>query len=391
MQYVGGNRLTLLRNGEQYFPALLAALDAAREEFFLESYIFADDRTGSLVADALAHAAMRGVRVHLLLDGFGARDFAPRFRDMLQAAGAQVLVFRPKVSPYTFKRGRLRRMHRKLACADGAVAFVGGINIIDDYDTPGHTPPRYDYAVRIAGPLAQEVRRAAARLWAQVSWAVTRRRQGWVEALRDLVTAPDAAEPEAGGQRAALVMRDSLRRRSDIEDAYLQHIDSAREDVLIASAYFFPGRRFRRALTGAVDRGVRVRLLLQGRVEYALLHYASRALYGSLLDAGVELYEYHRSFLHAKVAVFDRRVACVGSSNIDPFSLLLAREANVFVDDAEFAGELLASLEEAMHQGALPLAPLQWRRQPLWLRVRIWLGYGIARLVLSLFGLERYH
>jgi cardiolipin synthase len=186
-------------------------------------------------------------------------------------------------------------------------------------------------------------------------------------------------------------MRDSLRRRSDIEDAYLQHIDGAREDVLIASAYFFPGRRFRRALTSAVERGVRVRLLLQGRVEYALLHYASRALYGSLLDAGVELHEYHRSFLHAKVAVFDRQVACVGSSNIDPFSLLLAREANVFVDDAEFAGELLTSLEEAMRQGALPLAPRQWRQQPLWLRVRIWLGYGIARLALSLFVFERYH
>ena len=142
MRYVGGNRLTLLKNGERYFPALVEALDRAREEVFVESYIFADDETGSLVADALARAAARGVRVHLLLDGFGARDFAPRWRESLRAAGAEVLVFRPDVSPWNLKRGRLRRMHRKIACVDAAVAFVGGINIIDDYDTPGQTPPR---------------------------------------------------------------------------------------------------------------------------------------------------------------------------------------------------------------------------------------------------------
>src|SRR5260370_23086130 len=146
MQYVGGNRLTLLRNGEQYFPALVAAIDAAQNEVFLESYIYADDQTGSLVAAALARAAERGAAVHLLLDGFGARDFAPRFRRMLEGAGVEVLVYRPKISPWTLRRNRLRRMHRKIACVDGAVASVGWINVIDDYDTPHQPPPRHDYA-----------------------------------------------------------------------------------------------------------------------------------------------------------------------------------------------------------------------------------------------------
>src|SRR5712691_8090690 len=107
MQYVGGNRLTLLRNGEQYFPALVAAIDAARLEVFLEAYIYADDETGSLIADTLARAAARGVRVRLLLDGFGAREFPPRLRDMLRAAGAGVLVFRPEVARLRLRRGRL--------------------------------------------------------------------------------------------------------------------------------------------------------------------------------------------------------------------------------------------------------------------------------------------
>ena len=392
-EFVGGNRLTLLTNGEQYFPELVRAIDAATSELFLETYIFADDQTGSLVADALARAAARGVAVHLLLDGFGARDFAPRLRALLESAGVEVLVYRPDISPWGLRRNRLRRMHRKIACADSSVAFVGGINIIDDYDTPNQTPPRYDYAVMIEGLLVEEVRAEAARLWTRVAWATLGRRWRGLEKLLGAGASPPraASEPCAENQRAALVVRDNFRHRRDIEEAYLELIANAREEVLIANSYFFPGRRFRHALAEAAARGVRVTLLLQGRVEYVLLHFASRALYGSFLDGGIEIQEYHRSFLHAKVAVFDGRRASVGSSNIDPFSLLLAREANVFVDDAGFAAELRASLLEAIARGAQPVPSRQWKRKPLWLRVRIWLAYGIARLFIAFAGIDRYH
>lgn len=383
MQFRDGNRLTLLRNGEAYFPALVAALDAARNEVFLETYLFADDQTGSLVADALARAAARGVSVHLLVDGFGARLFAPRFRRMLSDAGARVLVYRPDISPWTLRRDRLRRMHRKLASVDAQVAFVGGINIIDDFDQPGRAPPRYDYAVQVAGPLCAAVRDAAAHLWAQVNAPALQ------APPRELARTP--VPDIAGGQRAALVLRDSVRHRRDIERAYLDMIRSAREEIVIANAYFFPGRRFRKALVAAARRGVRVVLLLQGRVEHFLFHYASRALYGPLLDAGIEIQEYRHGFLHAKVAVFDCCRASIGSSNIDPFSLLLAREANLFVDDARFAAELRASLEDAMRTGASPLPPLEWRRRAWWRRAWNWTAHGIARLLIAFAGYERYH
>jgi cardiolipin synthase len=393
MKYVGGNRLTLLRNGEQYFPALVAAIDAAAQEVFLETYIFADDRTGSLVAAALARAAERGAVVHLLLDGFGARDFAPRSRRMLESAGVEVLVYRPKISPWTLRRNRLRRMHRKIACVDGAVAFVGGINVIDDYDTPHQTPPRYDYAVKVEGLLVAEVRKEAARLWSRVTWATFGRR--WLGLNRLLGRNPRAAPAEcapcAEDQKAALVVRDNVRHRRDIERAYLALIAGAQEEVIIANSYFFPGRRFRHALAKAAARGVRITLLLQGRVEYALLHYASRALYGSFLASGIEIQEYQRSFLHAKVAVFDGRQACVGSSNIDPFSLLLAREANVFVDDAAFSARLRASLLEAIERAAEPVPPGRWQRQSIWSRARIWIAYQLARLFIAFAGIDRYH
>jgi len=267
---------------------------------------------------------------------------------------------------------------------DARVAFIGGINIIDDMHTPGHTPPRYDYAVRIEGPLVAAMRAEADRLWRLVSLANFRQ---WREE-----SPPPAADAVAVGyQRAAFLVRDNFRHRSDIEDAYLAAIEQANEEIILASAYFFPGARFRRALVAAAGRGVRVILLLQARVEYVLLHYASRALYGALLDAGVQIFEYTKSFLHAKVAVVDGRWATVGSSNIDALSLLLMREANVVAEDRKFAQELRESLLERVIDGARPVAPARWRRRPLHQRVRIWIAYGIARFFIGWFGYGGKH
>ena len=390
-EYVDGNRVTLLRNGEQYFPALVAAIDAASAEVFLETYIFADDRSGTAVVEALARAAARGVATHLLIDGFGAHDFAPRFREMLARANAEVLVFRPAVSawPPWKQRSRLRRMHRKLASVDGAVAFVGGINIIDDYDTPHQAPPRYDYAVRIEGPLAAQARAEASKLWTRVSWATFGKRwRRWPGFAALTGRAPRRAPPPAapaGGQRAELVVRDNLRHRHDIENAYVQRIEAARSEVIVANAYFFPTRKFRHALLQAARRDVAVTLLLQGKPDHPMLYYASRALYRSLLGAGIQIYEYYPSLLHAKVAVFDGKVATVGSSNIDPFSLGLAREANVFVDDRPFAAELRLSLHEAIEQRARAVPANYWQRLGFALKARIWLSYRLARLAMSLY------
>jgi len=394
-EFVAGNRLALLRNGEQYFPALVAAIDAAQSEVFLQTYIFADDETGSLIADALARAAARGVATHLLVDGFGARAFAPRFRDMLATAGADVLVFRPQVSAWPFwkQRSRLRRMHRKLTSIDGTVAFVGGINVIDDFESPQPGYPRYDYAVRIEGPLAAQVRAAAARLWTRVAWATFGRRwRRWpgFAMFTGRAPAPPAPQgaPQAGSQRAALVLRDSLRHRRDIEQAYLEQIDAARSEVVIANAYFFPPRKIRHALARAARRDVVVTLLLQGKADHPLQNLASKGLYRSLLAAQIRIYEYHPAVLHAKVAVFDGRVATVGSSNIDPLSLGMAQEANVFVDDREFAAGLRATLHEAIEQGSRAVPRNYWQRLSFGLKARIWLSYRLVRMVMTIYRFD---
>ncbi len=217
------------------------------------------------------------------------------------------------------------------------------------------------------------------RLWRLVSATQLRARRPETRAL-----VPDGA-PQ-GYQRAAFLIRNNLKHRREIEDAYLAAIAGSRSEILIASAYFVPGISFRRALMDADVRGVRVKLLLQGRADHLLFHYASRALYGAFLDAGIEIHEYHRSFLHAKVAVIDRHWSTVGSSNIDPFSLLLAREANVVIEDSAFADQLRVSLTRAMEQGATQLKREGWTEQPLPTRIATWTCYGITRFLTGVFA-----
>ena len=346
--YCSGNRISLLTSGAEYFPALLAAIDAAQSEVRLETYIYEDDPTGRRVAAALINAARRGVKVHIAVDGFGSPTFMDGIGKLLHEGGVEVYVYRPERSPFRIKRYRLRRLHRKLACIDAHIAFVGGINIIDDLNPPSLPEPRFDYAVQIQGPLLTGIHRTMVRLWLMLRWINLGKRY-----RPQRMHTPQ--KPEGGDMEAVLLLRDNLKHRREIERAYLKAIIGAREEIVIANAYFLPGTTFRKALRAAAQRGVKVILLLEGRAEYRLQYFATLALYSNLLGAGIRVFEYRKSYLHAKVAVIDRQWATVGSSNIDPFSLMLAREANVAVRDAQFAEALRQSLEHAMHDGAIEI------------------------------------
>lgn len=376
MRFRAGNRIDLLRNGEQFFPALEREIDEAASEIYLETYIFETDGTGERIALALMRAASRGVTVHLLVDGFGSRRFTSKMQQRLLNAAVQVLVFRPERSLFRFQKTRLRRLHRKLAVIDGKVGFCGGINVVDDIDPSAMNHPRFDYAVRVQGPLVMDMHIAVRTVWMRA--ASVQMRSKWKPSLSPR---PDA--PKAGARRAAFLIRDNFRHRHDIERAYLSAIRGARSEIVIANAYFLPGQRFRRALREAAARGVRVVLLLQGRVEYFLVHHATRAIYQQLLDAGVEIHEYDRSFLHAKVAVIDGDWATVGSSNIDPLSLILAREANVVVKDGAFARELRNSLHTAIALSSSPVSREYGLNMRLTARLMAWIAYAVVRLLTS--------
>lgn len=394
--YVPGHQLQLLQGGQDYFPVLVAAIDASQEEVRLETYIYAFDAEGERVAQALERAALRGVRVALLMDGIGTPQVPPAWQQRWNAAGVHWLRFAPLGRLGLLVPSHWRRLHRKLVVVDGRVAFCGGINILDDYSDPQHGPQqvaRFDFAVQVHGPLVSQVHSAMAQLWDRLL-ATRQLEQGQWSAARAVwhsmarLQAPDMSGAQ-GGALAALVLRDNVRNRTRIERAYRKALGTAQREVLIANAYFLPGGKLLRALVHAARRGVRVRLLLQGRYEYFMQYHAARPVFGLLLAAGVEIHEYSSGFLHAKVAVVDQQWATVGSSNLDPLSLLLAREANVVVQDAAFATELQQRLEAAMAQHSRPLDAQDFGRRPWQQRALDWLAYGLMRLTLLLAG-RRY-
>jgi cardiolipin synthase A/B len=381
-----GNEVTLLECGGEFFPALLLAVNQAQREIYLETYIFQHDPQGWQVAHSLAQAAQRGLQVRLTTDGYGSGDLHERVRSVLQTAGVELQVFRPLRRLSIMNLQRLRRLHRKLAVIDGEIAFVGGINIQDDFIDPAHGPmehARFDYAVRLRGPIVAPIHVAATRLWWQT--CLVNRPVNQARSMFALPEYVSSIVTPVGQVRARFVLRDNFRFRNRIESAYLKAIYKARREVLIANAYFFPGLRFRRALLDAAARGVRIRLVLQGRTEYFLQHFAAHALYEELLLAGVEIIEYHRSFLHAKVAVIDDW-STVGSSNIDPFSLLLAREANVVMVDRTFAMQLRSSVLKAAQDGGIPVELTRHQARPWWVRLLNRVAYSLIRVAIALSG-----
>jgi len=383
-EFLAGNRITLLNSGAEYFPALLAEIENAHSEIYLESYIFADDEIGCAVATALCRAANRSVRVNVTVDGFGGRNFRTDFLPRLSAAGVNAIVYRPEIGRFHLRRHRLRRLHRKLVVIDGRVAFVGGINIIDDNNAPADMRPRYDYAARLEGPVLRQAHHAARRMWETVSWVNFKQ--------RFRATAPATIHcEEAGTQVAAFLIRDNILHRHDILNAYLQAINEAEQEILIANAYFLPGVRFGRALQAAARRGVKITVLLQGKTDHPLLRYATQALYATVLESGIRIFEYTRSFMHAKVAVVDGRWATIGSSNIDPFSLLIAKEANLVVRDAGFAGQLRQSIHDAMSSGTHEILAADLSSQPFHSKLLRWLSYGVVRLLVGITGYGPKH
>jgi cardiolipin synthase len=401
-----GHTLELLRGGAAFFSSLAAAIDAARAEVLVESYLFEFRGAPADVAAALERAAARGVHVRIVVDGIGTGPIPAEWQRRWQAAGVQWRVFNPASGWRVLLPQRWRRLHRKLSVVDGRVCFCGGINMIDDYVDPNYgklEQPRFDFAVRATGPLVADAHETMTRLWLRLQVAREARHFDFAAALATVQKAADAGtdadDPQmsagdlstpagtaaGSGLLAGLVLRDNFRFRKRIEHYYRYAIAQARSEILIANAYFVPGVALQRALLRAANRGVKVTLLLQGRYEYFMQHHTSRAMYGVMLDAGIEIIEYAPSFLHAKVAVFDGTqgaMATVGSSNLDPLSLLLAREANIFVRDDAFAAELRGHLLEAVRSAGKRVEKATYSSRPFLHRSLSWIAYSAMRVAL---------
>jgi cardiolipin synthase A/B len=338
-----GNRISLLENGEAYYPRVFSAIAEAQHEVLLETFIVFDDKVGRQLRDALLEAARRGAEVDVLIDGWGSPDLSPDFLRPLTEAGVRIRAYEPARRLFGARVNLFRRMHRKLVVVDSRVAFVGGLNYSIDHLLEFGPKAKQDYAVEIEGPLVAQI-----RAFCRASLDSPQPpRDSWLQRWRRDREVPAPADATAA---AALVTRDNLQHTRDIELQYRAALRLARQRVVIANAYFFPGYRMLKDLRRTARRGVRVDLIVQGEPDMAIARVASM-LYPHLIRAGVRVHEYCTRPLHGKVAAVDDEWATVGSSNLDPTSLALNLEANVVIRDPAFATMLRERLDEMIEQG----------------------------------------
>jgi cardiolipin synthase A/B len=338
--FVEGNQLRLLRNGSAAYPEMLSAIASAEQQILLEMYWFGSDVIGQKFAAALRAAAERGIEVSIIFDAVGSVGASAEMFAELERAGAQVIEYNP-IAPWKrrFRLSRLtRRDHRKILVIDGKTGFTGGINIAD-YWLPldeGGAGWRDDM-VRIDGPAVAGLSDCFARVWARLG--------GRKLLLTEALLQPPVMERSRRIRLPAVRVLGQrfLRTQREISRAYLHYLRRAERRIFIANSYFVPDRRVLRALGQAARRGVDVRIIVPGQSDVDIVRHASRAVWGRLLRAGVRIFEWDESVLHAKTATVDGMWSTIGTFNFDYMSLRMNLEVNVSVLDARFAGRLEAS------------------------------------------------
>lgn len=368
-----GNRVEVLQDGREAFPAMLEAIAAAARSVHLEMYIFSDDATGQAFAEALGEAARRGVEVVLLYDSLGCWRTHPWIFDWMRGHGVKVLAYRP-IYPWRKGWGWGRRDHRKILVVDGRIGFTGGINIDDCWAerSAGGRGWR-DTMVRIEGPAALELDRLFVETWEgearrqkrelPIRPCPPRAEISWRERRRLHLTGG-----EGGGVPVAIVGNRAYARRRAIRKAYRYAIARARDRILIANPYFVPDHAILRSLKRALRRGVHVSLLLPGTSDVASVQWASRAVYERLLEGGVEIYQWCKPVFHAKTAVIDGVWCTVGTYNLDTQSLRYNLEVTAVIPDPGVASQLERILLGDMAQCTrVDLAG--WRKRPFWWRI----------------------
>lgn len=352
-----GNDVELLINGDQYFPRVFDSIRAARQEILIETFIIINDEVGQELKEALLEAAARKVRIEVTVDGYGTADLDSDYIDELTAAGVRLHIYDPKPRRLGMRTNLFRRLHRKIVVVDGEIAYMGGINFGADHLPGKDEMAKQDYAVRVNGPIVNDIRSAAKALLLKHHAA---------QRFLDL----PAVTSSAGMTEMLVAVRDNHDHRTDIEAQYIGAIRSAKRRLVIANAYFFPGYRLWRELRNAAHRGVEVTLILQGRPDMPWVRMFSTSLYSDLIRDGINIFEYIERPLHGKIAIVDNEWSTVGSSNLDPLSLSLNLESNLFVRDAGLNQQIyehLADLIDKSCQRVTPKAAARgrWWREPL--------------------------
>lgn len=352
------NQVIMFQNGEEIFPAMLAAIRSAQRTITFENFVFHEGRVSDEFAAALAERASAGVKVHYLQDALGCNCLHGRALRRLRRAGVQVEIFRfLRLTYINF------RTHRKLLVIDGRIGFIGGVGISDDWEGDGITPGRWrDTQYRVEGPVVAQAQQAFLDNWMETRAAVLH---------------GDAYFPElapVGHDRCQVFKSSASEGAESARLMFLLSVAAARRTVRIANPYFIPDDLCRRTLVEARQRGVSIEIITPGPdIDQQLVRMVGRARWGPLLENGARLFEYQPARLHCKYMIVDGCWCSVGSSNLDNRSLRLNEEANLNILDEEFAAAHTKVFEQdKSHSREITLA--EWRHRPI--REKAFAGAG---------------
>jgi len=373
--YTSHNRVKLVKGGAEYFDLAEQLINNAVHSIHVQIYIFDADQTGTRIIEALLRAVERKVEVYLVLDGYGSNKFPLELIETMTTAGIHFRWFEPVFKSKDFYIGR--RLHHKILVADGIVGLVGGLNISDRYnDLPGH-PAWLDWAIYSEGEVSMELAARCIELWPRkmIKKPTSDHFMDWKSIL-----------PSHEECLTRIRINDWVRNKNQISRSYIEMFHRASHEVIILSSYFLPGRVFRKNLSMAVKRGIKIRLILGGNSDIKMAKAAELFLYPWLLRRGIEIYEYQKSILHGKIAVFDGQWVTVGSYNINNISAYASIELNVEVNNELFGQIVQSKLEEVIKNECVQITADDYSKKLNWLLMfKRWVSYEIVRLVFFLF------
>ncbi len=332
--YTAHNTVQLIRGGRQYFRSLEELIARANHTFHLQTYIYDEDETGKQVAEALKKAAQRGVKVYLLLDGYASQGLSKEFIHDLKASGVLFRWFEPILKSRHFYFGR--RLHHKVAVADGCYSLVGGVNISNKYNDMPDQPAWLDWAVLSHGEVSAQLHRICVRVWNRSDWNPQKK------LIKDVLPEHELLKDKC---LVRVRVNDWVRGRNQISRTYLEMLRNADRSITIMSSYFLPGRTIKRNMMAAVKRGVKVKLIIAGYSDVVIAKQAERWMYAWLFRHGIEVYEYKKNVLHGKISTYDGKFVTVGSYNLNNISAFASVELNLDIMNEAFAGKAKESFQ----------------------------------------------
>lgn len=372
--YAPQREAALVQGGSAYFDLLLRLIHNAKQSIHLQTYIYQNDETGQLVAQALKDAAQRQVAVYVLVDGYASQSLDAHFIQSLRAAGIQFRFFEPLFKSSGFYVGR--RMHHKLLVADATYALVGGVNIANHYNDIKGKPAWLDFALYLKGPLAAALCVLCSKTW------------NGFGAPKKVLPCPAPVDTTPIAKPIAIRMRrnDWVRRKGEISATYIEMFRHAQSHITIVCSYFLPGRTIRYLLRKAAARGVTVQIVTAGPSDVAVAKWAERWLYDWLLRNKIALYEYQPTVLHAKIAVCDGAWFTIGSYNVNNISAYASVELNLDVSDPLLAAATEKQLQQIIAEKCIPINQEAHRKTTHPIRqLGRWMAYQFIRALFYLF------